>query len=307
MKRTTKEITGLLFDRLWKLYIERVPYARKYAGLVAQKGGKIVFDHIAFRTLNAHSGEQPEGIRAIKHILDFLGYNPVSKYSFPKKKLKAVHFEHPDEMFPKIFVSQLEVGELPGWAQQMIGNTLKNTAYLLTDKSIELLRILEENGILPLEAADYLVYDLVRYFRRPWNIPLKDDVLKINDVSQYAAWVLLHGNSVNHFAAFINYQDVKEWPDLETTCNALSAAGIPMKENIEGGTGGKLRQAATLAIKEEVNVKGESGFEKMIWTYAYLELAQRNYIEENGSQKLFSGFLGEQAEHFFDLTETHDN
>jgi hypothetical protein len=54
-------------------------------------------------------------------------------------------------------------------------------------------------------------------------------------------------------------------------------------------------------------VKGESGFEKMMWTYAYLEFAERNFIEENGTQKLFNGFLGEQATHFFDLTETHDN
>ena len=307
MKRTTKEITGLLIDRLWKQYIERVPYAKKYADLVAENNGKIVIDHIAFRTFNTHCGEQPEGIRAIKHILNFLEYQPVTKYTFTKKKLKAVHFEHPDAMFPKIFVSQLEVNELPEWAQKMINNTVSNTTYLLTDKSIELLRILEESGILPLEAAEYLVDDLVHYFRRPWNIPLKEDVLKINDVSQYGAWVLLHGNSVNHFAALIDNQDVKKWPDLETTCDALAKSGVPMKDAIEGEPGSKLRQAATLAVKEEVSVKGEFVFEKMIWTYAYFELAQRNYFEENGSQKLFNGFLGEQATHLFDLTETHDN
>lgn len=307
MKRTTKEIAGLLIDRLWEQYIERVSYAKQYADLVSEKGGKVVIDHIAFRTFNTHTGEQPEGIRAIKHILNFMGYKPVSKYSFPKRKLNAVHFEHPDEMFPKIFVSQLEVNELPEWAQMIINNSVSSALYLLSDKSIELLRILEENGILPLEAVEYLVDDLANYFRRPWNIPLKDNLLKINDVSQYGAWVLLHGNSVNHFAAFINYQDVKEWPDLETTCNALAEAGVPMKDKIEGEPGSKLRQTATLAVKEDVKVKGESDFEKMTWTYAYLELAQRNYIEENGTRKLFTGFLSNQTTHFFDLTETLDN
>ena len=307
MKRTKKEITGLLVDGLWKQYVERVPYAKLYADMVTGKGGKVVIDHIAFRTLNTHCGEQPEGIRAIKHILNYLEYKQVTKYSFAKKKLNAVHFEHPDEMLPKIFVSQLEVSDLPGWAQNMINNMVHNTTYLLSDKSIELLGILEENGILPSEAAEYLVNDLVHYFRRPWNIPLKDDVLKINDVSQYGAWVLLHGNSVNHFAAFVNFQDVKEWPDLETTCEALAAAGVPMKDEIEGEKGSKLRQSASLSVKEEVKIKSENGFEKMIWTYAYFELVQRNYIEENGVQKLFNGFLGEQANHLFDLTETHDN
>ncbi len=307
MKTSRKEITRLLFDTLWGKYIERVSYAKKYSDLVIKKGGKIVFDHIAFRTLNSHTGEQPEGIRAIKHILNFLDYKPVSEYNFSKKKLKAFHFEHPDELFPKIFVSQLEVSKLPGWAQTAINKTVKNTPYLLSDRSIGLLRSLEENGDLPVEAAEYLIKDLVQYFRRPWNIPQKDDVLKINDVTQYGAWVLLHGNSVNHFAAYINYQNVKEWPDLETTCKGLANSGIPMKEEIEGERGSKLRQSATQAVKEEVKVKTDGGIEKITWTSAYLELTERNHFTENGTTKLFTGFLGAQATHLFDMTQTHDN
>jgi hypothetical protein len=233
MKMTRKEITSLLIARLWNRYIERVQYGKKYTDLVTEKGGNIVIDHIAFRTFNTHTGEQPEGIRAIRHILNFLDYKPASKYAFSKKKLNAVHFEHPDETLPKIFVSQLEVSELPTWAQEMINETVHNTPYLLSDRSIELLRILEEKEILPIEAAEYLLDDLVSYFHRPWNIPLKEYVLKINDVSQYGAWVLLHGNSVNHFAVLINSQNMKDWPDLETTCQALAEAGVPMKVNRE--------------------------------------------------------------------------
>jgi len=307
MKWTAKQITGDLFEKLWQQYIFRVSYAKTYSGLVQQKGGAVVNDHIALRTFNTHTGEQPGGIRAIKHLLNSLEYEPVTKYKFPKKKLSALHFEHPDEMFPKIFVSQLEVDELPEWAQKIINNAVRETPYLLSDESIELLHILGENGSLPREAASYLVDDLVQYFRRPWRIPKKEDVLKINDVSQYAAWVLLHGNAVNHFTAYINYQNVKEWPDLETTCNALAKAGVPMKESIEGKKGSKLQQSSTQAIKEEVKVKGENGVERIVWAYAYYELAQRNFVEENGSKKLFSGFLGEQAQHLFDMTQTRDN
>jgi len=307
MKKTAKQITKELFDRLWEQYIGRVSYANKYVELISQKKGKVVNDHIALRTFNTHTGGQPEGIRAIKHILTCLEYSPKLKYPFPKKKLNAVHFEHPDKMFPKIFVSQLELEELPFWAQKIINNSVKDTPYLLSDKSIELLQKLKEKGELPTEAADILIIDLVQYFRRPWAIPQKDDVLKLNDVSQYAAWVLIHGNSVNHFTAFINYQEVAEWPDLESTCKGLAAAGVPMKKNIEGETGSKLQQSATLAVKEEVEVIGDDGIEKIIWTYAYYELAQRDFVEENGSLKLFSGFLGEQAAHLFDMTKTRDN
>ncbi len=307
MKRTTIEITQLIFEKLWEQYVERVPYARQYADLVIGKGGKVVIDHIAFRTFNVHTGEQPEGIRAIKHILNFLGYVPVTKYKFPKKKLNSTHFEHPDETLPKIFVSQLEVNELPDWAQNMINDTVHNTFYLLSDKGLELLRVLEEKGVLPVEAADYLVEDIVQYFRRPWNIPTKENVLKINDISQFGAWVLIHGNAVNHFAVLVNDQNIEEWPNLEATCNALRTLGIPMKDTIEGEPGSKLRQTATLASKEEVDVKGEMLFEKMNWTYAYFELTERNYIEVEGMRKLFSGYLRKQATHFFDLTETHEN
>lgn len=307
MKRTAKEITSELLKRLWENFIERVSYANTYVDLVTQKGGRVVNDHIAIRTFNTHTGEQPEGIRAIKHILNCLEYKPVQDYNFKKKKLNAVHFEHADPSFPKIFVSQLEVDQLPGWAQSVVNKSVKDTPYLLSNKSIELLRVLKEEGELPTEAAEILIPDLVQYFRRPWKIPQKEDVLKLNDVSQYAAWVLIHGNAVNHFTAFINYQNVAEWPDLESTCKGLEKAGVPMKEFIEGDKDSKLQQSATLAVKEEVKVIGDDGVEKITWTYAYYELAQRNYIEQNGEQKLFSGFLGDQAAHLFDMTKTRDN
>lgn len=307
MKVTAKEITRELFKRLWEQYLTRVPYAQKYVDLVNEKGGNVVNDHIALRTFNTHTGEQPEGIRAIKHLLNCLEYEQAAKYEFAKKKLKAVHFEHPDEMFPKIFVSQLEVDEFPDWAQLIIKKSVKDTPYIISDNSIELLSLLRDNGELPRVAAEALVTDLTQYFRRPWAIPIKEDVLKINDVSQYAAWVLLHGNAVNHFTAFVNYQQVAEWPDLETTCKGLAAAGVPMKETLEGKKGSKLRQSATQAVKDEVLVEGENGIEKITWTYAYYELAERGYIQESGKNKLFSGFLGEQATHLFDMTQTRDN
>lgn len=307
MKVATKDIVKALLNKLWERYVERVSYAQTYVNLVNKKGGRVVNDHIALRTFNAHTGEQPEGIRAIKHLLNFLDYKPVTTYKFKKKKLTAVHFEYPDKMFPKIFVSQLEVDQLPEWAQQIIKLAVKDTPYLLSDDSLELLATLKAKGELPLLAAEALVEDLVKYFRRPWKIPQKENVLKLNDVSQYAAWVLLHGNSINHFTAFINYQEVPEWPDLESTCKGLSAAGVPMKESLEGDKGSILQQSATQAVKEEVEVKTSEGIEKINWTYAYYELAERGFTEENGEMRLFSGFLGEQAAHLFDMTRTREN
>ena len=148
MKAAVKEITRELLEHLWKQYLERVSYAKTYAQLVDEKGGKVVNDHIAFRTFNTHTGEQPEGIRAIKHIIEVLEYKPVEKYIFKKKKLTAIHFEHPDELFPKIFVSQLEVDQLPVWAQNIVHKTVKDTPYLLSDEALKLLQLLKSEKVL---------------------------------------------------------------------------------------------------------------------------------------------------------------
>lgn len=308
MRVTKEEITKALLDKLWDAYLKRVPYAQIYAGLIKKKGGALVFDHVAFRTINTHVGEQPDGIYGISHIFEALGFQKAGEYTFKKKKINAIHLEHPSGELPRIFISQLEVELLPEWAQNMLKQAVKDTPYLLPNQGIELLNSLGQNGGLTAEAAMIFIEELVDYFRRPWKIPDKDEVLKLNDISQYAAWTLLHGNSVNHFAASVNAQHISDWPDLETTAEGLKAEGVPMKAVVEGEKGSKLQQTATQAVKEEVEVKTVEGIDKLKWTYAYFELTQRNLVKDDVSdEKLFSGFLGGQARHLFDMTETHDN
>jgi hypothetical protein len=308
MKTTSVKLMKGLVENLWQQYLRRVPYARKYSELVTAREGKVVHDHIAFRTLNTNTGEQPAGVRAFGHLLEILNYRKAGKYKFPKMMATAVHYEHPDPLLPKIFVSQLEVAELPEWAQQVIHQSVVNTPYLLSDQAIELMNILNEQGSITNEAAEILIEELTGYFRRPWKLPTRENLLKINDISQYAAWTLLHGNSVNHFAAFLNLQNVPEWPDIETTCIALANAGIPMKAGIEGDEGSILRQSATQAVKELIRFRSEDKeIVEMEWTYAYYELTQRGYIITDEGEKMFTGFLTDQATHLFKMTETRDN
>jgi hypothetical protein len=307
MKRSANQIANSLLNKLWEAFILRVPYAQAYSELVNHKGGRVVLDHLGFRTLNWHTGEQPEGILAVRHIIECLGYRPAGKYVLPKKNLKAIHFETESEELPKFYVSQLEVSNLPGWAQNLLPDVLSDTPYLLSDTGIELLSKLKADKILNTEAAEILVDELVNYFHRPWNPPAKETVLKLNDISHYAAWVLLHGNSPSHFAVRINNQGVDAWPDLESTCQALKNAGIPMKEKMEGEKGSILQQTATLAVKEDLKVKALNDIEEIRWTYAYLEFIQRGFIEEDGQRTLFQGFIESQERHLYNLTRTLDN
>jgi hypothetical protein len=298
-------ITQRLLDRLWTGYTERVAYARRYAELVAEKGGHVVNDHCAFRTFNCPTGEQPEGIEAIGTVLESLGYLRRDPYQFASKHLNSYHYQHPDNAdFPKFFVTQLEVEELPEATADLIREAVEETPDLLAGNPRSCLAELKVHGELRESDADELVEHLVAFFSRPWAPPKRATVEAVNEASQFAAWTLLHGNSVNHFTAYINRQEVAAWPDIEATAAGLQAAGVPMKTSIEGAPGSKLRQTSTQAVDEACPVREEDGRAgTLTWSYAYYELAERGYIEQNGERVWFEGFLGEQATNLFEMTK----
>ncbi len=306
MRRSKHDIAVNLIHKLWRVFLERVSYARFYEKAVLRRSGKVIIDHIGFRTLRAHTGEQPEGMWAFRHIFDCLGYTPAGDYHFPKKKINAMHLEPVHPGLPMMFISELEVSHLPEWAQHEIAEVVGSTPYLISDTGIELLNRLKEDGELTEEAAEVLENELMRYFNRPWNPPYKETVLKINELSHYGAWVLLHGNAPSHFACLVNQQNVAGWIDIETTCKALQNEGIPMKKHIEGESGSSLQQSATVAVKEDVTVREDGRYEDIPWTYGYLELVQRAQPEGNGGAPV-PKFLESQERHLYQMTITLEN
>jgi hypothetical protein len=97
--------------------------------------------------------------------------------------------------------------------------------------------------------------------------------------------------------------------DIEKTIDALKRAGVPMKAEIEGARGSKLRQSATDAAMIDVAVSDNGKQTTMPWTYAYFELAERNVVTdpETGVAGRFEGFLGPQATHLFEMTKVKAN
>ena len=175
-----------------------------------------------------------------------------------------------------MFVSQLEVDALPQEAQALIRGSITSAQDLLSAQDKQWLQQLKEGKELTQADAKQLVEHLLAFFARPWDAPLRPLVEELNTTSQYAAWTLLHGNAVNHYTAFINYQQVADWPDIEATIAALAADGIPMKDNIEGERGNKLRQSSTKAVTMQCEVREADGSKGSLeWTYAYYELAER--------------------------------
>jgi hypothetical protein len=306
MSMSASLILDQVLAQLWERYKARVPYAAQYQRMVIERGGKVQNDHIAFRTLNTKTGHQPAGVEALTRIFLPLGYERKNLYLFEDKKLTAWHYEHASNAaYPKLFISQLEVDQLSSATATKIKTVVAEAPDLLSDQDLAFLKKINQGQTLGKADEAALIEHLVGFFVRPWKTPLRQTIEAVDKESQYAAWTLLHGNSVNHFTAYINEQHVKEWPDIEATVAALREAGIPMKAEFEGERGSKLRQSSTKAAMEECDVVEKDGAHgKINWSYAYYELAERGDVPgDDGKPTRFHGFLGAQATNLFDMTK----
>lgn len=289
-----------LFDNLWTRYHERVSYVRQYEQVVVNAKGNFVNDHIAFRTI---AGQNPlTGISGISRVFEALGYLPAGNYSFTDKSLGSIHYQHSNPKFPKLFITELKTWELPADARAILERTTRSHRPMLpAEKLAALWNIDKQSEKFRRELLD----DAIATFSNlPWDVPQKADVVAINKVSQFAAWVMVHGYDVNHFTAFVNSHGVASLDDIDKTVAAMKQAGVPMKAEIEGVRGSKLRQTATEAVTIDVAVRDGAQLAKMPWTYAYFEIAERNNIKdpETGVSTRFEGFLGPQATQLFEMT-----
>lgn len=297
-KTERERFTLALFDRLWEQYRRRVSYVQLYEQVVAAAGATFVNDHIAFRTI---ANQSPlTGIASLSRIFEALGYRPAGVYHFPDKHLNAIHYQHAHPEFPKLFISELKAWELSGRAQQLLSAALSSHREPIS------LSLLAELSSFDKETDSAAKLDqLAEYLQRlPWQVPEQETVQALNAESQYAAWVLVHGYNVNHFTSLVNSHGVDSLNDLDKTIAALAAAGVPMKKEIEGEPGSKLRQSATEAVTIDVDVSIQGRPATMPWTYAYFELAERNLVTDpaTGQPTRFEGFLGPQATNLFEMT-----
>lgn len=292
-------ITLRLWNQLWEDYQARVSYAQTYQQMIEQAGGTVANDHIAFRGLrlviDSPEGKKNLGIEYLASIAQALGYVAAGEYIFPNQKLYARHYRHPQQDsldLPKLFISELIVEELPEAIATLIYQTVGNAQ-------------LWDITTLNRTQLEQIVKQYQQIFTRPWSPPKLSVVEAVNKVTQYGAWVLLHGYAVNHFTGYINRQHTPQYPDIESTARGLAALGVPMKAEIEGSRDIGLLQTATQAVTEMVTVVDDSSgeFIQIPWTYAYYEIAERCVVElASGRQALFDAFLGQNAQHLFEMT-----
>jgi hypothetical protein len=300
-KNASERFVLNLFDRLWEKFRSRVSYVNNYETLIQESGASFFNDHIALRTF---CSQNPlAGISSISRIFEALGYRAADCYNFEDKHLNAIYFQHPQPNFPKVFISELRTWELKPSSKHIIHGALKTHRTNLPESFLADLHHLETKSE---SSRESLLDEAVEFFLElPWHLPEKSDLIELNLDSQYAAWVLIHGYNVNHFTSLINSHKVPALDDIEKTSKALLDSGVPMKKEIEGARGSKLRQTATEAVVIDVAVLENGKLTTMPWTYAYFELAQRDTFMDLGTGKLlrYEGFLGPQATNLFDMTK----
>lgn len=253
-----------VLDGLMRRYRERVPDVQAITGKMVEAGiiesaADIQNDHIAFRTM----GVPQLGIKSFEKIFLHYGYERRDRYDFEAKKLNAHWYSPPDPALPRIFVSELRVGDLSQEAQRIIRS--------YTDE-------VESDPVDDLDLDDWRQVDEFLH-RALWRLPTWQDYDRLQQESEYAAWVIYNRYYLNHYTLSVHrlpepYSDISAFNDfLERSGFTLNSAGGKVKVSPDG----LLLQSSTVA--EMIEAEFGDGERRMI-SGSYVEFAERRPLPE---------------------------
>lgn len=215
-----------LFQHLWSEYTNNNYHndiiLRSFE---KREKSKIKNDHIALRTIKSIS----TGIDSVSKVFIDLGYEKKDFYEFKEKKLNAHHFEHPDDSYPKIFISELKIDELSSFAQKEAKKMIKaiNTTNLTSSKT---------------------------HWKRFYST-----YKKLYKESEYLAWFYVYGFIPNHFTVSVN--DLLTFNNLNEVNQFVEDLGYPLNDSggkIKGSKEQGLEQSSTVANKVKISfIDGE--------------------------------------------------
>jgi hypothetical protein len=259
-------VSGLddLLAHLWADYVQTTPQAERIHALLAARGETIVNDHVALRGL----GVAELGIAALARPFEAVGYvEQADRYRFDDKKLVARYWRHPDRGAPKVFISELCVGELSSHAQQLLAELVAQVP------------------------AGFSTRPDLPWAGRPWRVSRATYETLLAE-SEYAAWLAAFGFRVNHFT--VSVDALTTFGGLAELNTFLVASGFTLNESggaIKGTPADKLEQSATRADATFVDLDGE----RAKIPSCYYEFAKRY----DG----FEGFVPTSADKIFESTD----
>jgi hypothetical protein len=213
---------------------------------------------IAFRTL----GVPHLGVGSLEKIFLHFGYTKRDYYFFKEKKLNAWWYAPPKQELPRIFISELRVGDLSKMAQDIIERYTKQVQADPVDR---------------LDLSDTAAIDAYLH-TSSWEVPSLADYQALASESEYAAWVIYNRYYLNHFTMAVH--NLKEGYDtLEAFDAFLKRQGIILNTSggeIKTSPDGMLLQSSTVA--ETVEATFKNGEKEMI-PGSYVEFAERKVLE----------------------------
>ena len=256
-----------LFDSLWQQYVEVTPSAAAIQQLLAEDG-KLTNDHIALRTFDL---DRVALDRLAAHFRA-LGYQDCGEYQFEAKQLHAKHFEHADASLPKVFISELKTAAFSPWLQATVAGLIAK----LSAEQVASPEILSAGRCWPLSFATYR---------------------KLQQESEYAAWLAAWGFRANHFTVSINH--LAGYSSIQAVNARLEQAGFTLNSSggkIKGTPDTLLEQSSTMADQAEMV------FSDGLHTIpsCFYEFALR-YPQPDG--KLFNDFVPASADKIFESTD----
>jgi len=257
-----------LLDVLWRDYVASTPQAERIHRLLSQRGEVLRNDHVALRSYGAPG----IGIAALARPFEALGWQPRDNYRFADKHLRARYWQHADPALPKVFISELVVGELSAGAQAVIA------------------------GLTAQLPAGFGARADLAWAGRPWRVTFAE-YEKLLVESEYAAWVAAFGFRVNHFT--VDVGSLRSFPDLAALCEFLVERGETLNQAggvIKGSPGERLEQASTRADSVAVEFSDQVAQVPS----CYYEFARRYPLP---SGELFHGFVPASADKIFESTD----
>lgn len=253
-----------ILEGLMRRYRKRVPDVAKVTNALIEKGviksqDEISNDHVAFRTM----GVPQLGIASFEKIFLKHGYQPKDEFFFEGKRLNARWYAPPSPNYPRIFISELRVDDMPDEIQKII-HSYTNEVQSDPVDSLDL-----ENG-----------FEIDAFLHQPlWRVPTWEDFQKLQAVSEYAAWVIYNRYYLNHYT--ISVHDLMDgYSTIGEFNNFIQSIGIVLNDS--GGKtkiskDGLLQQSST--VSQMVEAEFEGGVKKMI-PGSYVEFCERKVLPQ---------------------------
>ena len=290
-------------------FARNVPDFVRLQALVQAQGGVFHNDHGAIRTADVAVREL--FVRAAR----VLGLHRDLDYRFPAKKLVSFDLQAAGEDHTpfKIFVSQVDLDAFPLDIAALIREDCAEQAAAVDHSPfIALISKAEQTGGLNATDADAFVQHFVHTLMQRNGPAMRRSTLQaVAAVSGEAASALALGPDFNHVTIDVL---AAGFEGIEAMAAQMVREGFTLLPAIQGASGSKLRQTATMAATMPTPVREADGSAGMAHSEKqFVEIIERGQAmaadgrklwRDDGAARIFKHFLAANAENIFDAAST---